>query len=120
MKMFLIVALLLSPTLAKADCMQWGKDIHGNEVCMADDLVNRNPVSPILGSGTITITAAPRPPTYTYDPKPDITARELSLVIEAILPALSCRNILGCGDAVLKKIEVMPPEVKRHFVRHEN
>ena len=73
----------------------------------------------LMGNGTSFITATPMPPTYTYEPKPDITAPELSQVIVVLLPALSCRHYWDdCG--VVKRIEELPPEVKRHFVRHEN
>lgn len=60
MKPILVVALLLAPTLARADCLQWGQDTRSNKVCMMDDLVNRNPITPLISNG-VTITAAPQP-----------------------------------------------------------
>jgi hypothetical protein len=57
MKVILVAVFLFSPALAKADCMQWGKDVHGNRVCMQDDLVNRNPIIPLDG---VTNSAVPQ------------------------------------------------------------
>lgn len=72
----------------------------------------------ITGTDGATMSAVRMPPTYTYEPKPDITAPELSQVVAVLLPALSCRHYFDdCG--VVKRIEALPPEIKRHFVRHE-
>jgi hypothetical protein len=57
---------------------------------------------------------------YTFEPKDDITAPELSKALIAILPALTCRNALGNGCDPTEKIEALPPEAKRHFVLHDN
>ena len=74
--------------------------------------------STITGNGTSYITSAPRPPTYTYMPKPDISAWELSEVVQVLLPALSCHHYFDdCG--VVKRIEALPPEVRRHFARDD-
>ena len=45
----LLLHLLIAP--AHADCMQWGHDLHGDRVCMREDLVNRNPVIPDSDNG---------------------------------------------------------------------
>ena len=55
-------------------------------------------------------------PTYTFEPKDDITALELSKVLVAILPALACHNVLGCDPT--NAIEALPDNAKRHFVKH--
>jgi hypothetical protein len=56
---------------------------------------------------------------YTFEPKDDITAPELSKAIVAILPALVCHNVLGKGCDPTEKIEALPPEARRHFVLHD-
>ena len=75
-------------------------------------------------SGSITMPSTSmtrwvQPPTYTFEPKDDITALELSKALVAILPALACMNSLSprCGDQA-SAIDALPPEVKRHFVMH--
>ena len=70
-------------------------------------------------TGSATFSTFAMPPWYSYEPKNDITAHELALVINLLLPALSCRHYFDdCG--VVKSIDDAPPEVKRHFVKHEN
>ena len=73
-----------------------------------------------LTSGSVAVTnTITTPPWYSYEPKDDITAPELSKVITLLWPALVCRHYLDdCG--VVKAIDEAPPGVKRHFVRHEN
>lgn len=46
---------------------------------------------------------------YVYSPKPDITAYELALIVALSVPVL--RTSIG----IMKAIEVLPPEAKRHF-----
>lgn len=41
-----VVALFLAVPPAQAECLKWGRDHIGTRVCMADDLVNRNLVTP--------------------------------------------------------------------------
>ncbi len=47
-------------------CAQWGRDLAGNRVCMATDLVNRNPIfaetHSIIGSGAVTSSRQPKCP----------------------------------------------------------
>lgn len=38
--------LLAMSSAASADCLQWGRDMHNNRVCMIDDAVNRNTITP--------------------------------------------------------------------------
>lgn len=67
-------------------------------------------------SGSSTFVSAPW---YQYQPKDDITAHEVAIIVNLLLPALACRHYFDdCG--VVKSIDEAPPEVKRHFVRHEN
>lgn len=39
-------AVTVTSTCAQAECVQWGRTLSGDRVCMAQDLVNRNPVIP--------------------------------------------------------------------------
>lgn len=43
MRLILIILFGLYNASAYADCTSWAFDLHGNKVCVADDLVNRNP-----------------------------------------------------------------------------
>ena len=58
----------------------------------------------------------PRSHFYTFEPKDDITAPELSKILVAILPALVCHNMLGCDPS--DNIAALPSEARRHFVEH--
>jgi hypothetical protein len=71
-------------------------------------------------SGSVTFnTTDVAPSWYQYQPKNDITAYELAIVINLLLPAITCRHYFDdCG--VVKSIDEAPPEVRRHFVKHEN
>ena len=70
-------------------------------------------------SGVTYSTTIKNLPYYTYEPKADITAQELSEVVKLLIPALTCRHYADdCG--VADQIERSPPEIKRHFVRHED
>lgn len=67
----------------------------------------------------ITKSVTANPPYYTYAPKPDITAQELSEVVKLLLSALACDHYYGdCG--IVDQIDKSPPQIKRHFVRHED
>lgn len=74
----------------------------------------------ITGFTNSTVTSSMTPnPWYSYEPKDDITAKELSKIVEVLLPALSCRHYFDdCGT--VKRIDGLPPEIKRHFVRHDH
>jgi len=57
-------------------------------------------------------------PTYTFEPKDDVTAPELAKALVAILPAIACSNPLSPRCDVSAAIEALPAEAKRHFVKH--
>jgi hypothetical protein len=72
----------------------------------------------VTGVGSNITSSFHFPPWYTFEPKDDVTALELAQAIKAILPAFACGNAYdGCD--VSAAIEGLPPNVKRHFVRHE-
>lgn len=54
---------------------------------------------------------------YRYEPKEDITAYELSVILKTILPGLTCRNVLSPSCDVLSAIEALPESSRRHFVK---
>ena len=54
---------------------------------------------------------------YTFEPKDDITTAELAQILKVMLPALACRNGLGCD--ILSQIDGLPDNVRRHFVYHK-
>jgi hypothetical protein len=57
-------------------------------------------------------------PTYTFEPKDDVTASELAKALVVIMPAFVCRNALGHGCDPTEAIEALPDNTKRHFVKH--
>lgn len=46
MKKLIFLAALFASGTANAECLQWGRDLTGYRVCMVDDAVNRNPITP--------------------------------------------------------------------------
>ncbi len=55
--------LLAMSSAASADCLQWGRDMHNSRVCMIDDAVNRNPITPeprfVVPNTGVTVTSRP-------------------------------------------------------------
>lgn len=86
----------------------------------ADDAVPLGSITGCAPSGcTFITTVIVQPPWYTYEPKDDITVRELSEIVTILFPAVACRNHFNdCG--AVGRIEKASPEVQRHFVRHEH
>ncbi len=73
----------------------------------------------LIYKDSISVSPWRSPHYYTWEPAEDITAYELAIVLKTILPALTCRNVLRNGCDILKAIDNLPPNVKRHFVKHE-
>lgn len=91
------------------------------ETCHADKMFRRDPDGRSnITSMTTSMIAAFHFHSYTFEPKDDISAPELSKALVAILPALVCHNSLGNGCDPTEKIEALPPEAKRHFVLHDS
>ena len=72
-------------------------------------------------TGTTTSTTIHNPPPYyTFEPKDDITASELAADFKAMFRALFCHNVIGNGCDPSEDIEALPPNARRHFVKHED
>ena len=80
----------------------------------ADETINLNYSTIVRGTATISLPDH----SYTYEPKDDITAAELAKILGVLMPALTCRNVLGCD--VLDQIDKLPYNVKRLFVLHKD
>ena len=58
MKIIISFIFLFLPTLAVADCLEWGRNVQGGYVCMRDDLVNRSLIFPLTNSETFNSNAS--------------------------------------------------------------
>ena len=76
-----------------------------------EEYVSSMPTLAAVAHGNDLVMTVPENITYIYEPKPDITAHEVALILPIFI-GISC--ISGYG---ISHLEDLPPEAKRHFRR---
>lgn len=62
MKYAAAILIVLVSSAASAECLHWGMTVSGYKVCVADDLLNRNPIMSVMpGPGGAVFSSSPQP-----------------------------------------------------------